>query len=128
MLRKHFSRRPDTLILNRHPRFASDNNSSNPPILVMLQFFKMGVLENFVKLQENSRARDTFLINLQSALNFNKETSPQVFSCEFCKISRKPFFAKHLQTIASVLQYCVDFIFTQDRKLESIIKKIFSEQ
>ena len=30
-----------------------------------------------------------------------KETPAQVFSCDFCKISKNTFFKEHLQTIAS---------------------------
>ena len=36
------------------------------------------------------------------ACNFNKkETLVQVFSCEFCEISKNTFFTEHLWTIAS---------------------------
>ena len=31
----------------------------------------------------------------------NKETLAQVFSCEFCKISKNSFFTEHLRTTAS---------------------------
>ena len=35
--------------------------------------------------------------------NFNKkETLAQVFSCEFCEISKNTFFTEHLWTTASV--------------------------
>ena len=37
------------------------------------------------------------------ACNFiKKETLAQVFSCEFCKISKNTFFTEHLPTTASV--------------------------
>ena len=39
--------------------------------------------------QKNTRTRDSFLMKLQ------------VFSCEFCKISRNTFFSEHLRTTAS---------------------------
>ena len=44
--------------------------------------------------QENSCVRVSFLINLQaSPSNFiKKETLAQVFSCEFCEISKNNFF------------------------------------
>ena len=45
--------------------------------------------------QENTCARVSFLIKLQSY--FKKDTLTQVFSCEFCEISRKAFFAEHLR-------------------------------
>ena len=35
--------------------------------------------------------------------SFKKETLVQVFSCEFCEISKNTFFTEHLWTAASVL-------------------------
>ena len=32
-----------------------------------------------------------------------KETLTQVFSCEFCEISKSTFFTQHLRTIASFI-------------------------
>ena len=53
-------------------------------------FFKIGVLKNFTKFTG------------KQACNFIKEeTLPQVFSCEFCKISKSTYFTKHLWTTAS---------------------------
>ena len=59
--------------------------SSHPEV-----FCKEGVLKNLQNLQENTYSRVTFLIKLQvSACDFiKKETLAQVFSCEFCEISR----------------------------------------
>ena len=37
-----------------------------------------------------------------------KETPPQVFSCEFCEISKNTFHTEHLRTIAFVR--CVDYL------------------
>ena len=53
--------------------------------------------------QENSSARVSFLMTLQTKVyNFiKKETLTQVFSCEFCKISKKTCFAEHLWATAS---------------------------
>ena len=53
-------------------------------------FCKKGVLRNFVKLKENTCARVSFLIKLQSlACNYLKrKTLTQVFSCELCEISK----------------------------------------
>ena len=43
--------------------------------------------------QEKTCARVSFLIKLQAACNFiKKETLAQVFSCEFCEISKNNFF------------------------------------
>ena len=47
--------------------------------------------------EENTCDRVSFLINLQAACNFiKKETLAQVFSCEFCKISKKTFLTEWL--------------------------------
>ena len=53
--------------------------------------------------KENTCARVSFLIKLQAqGRNFiKKETLAQVFSCEFCEISKNNFFTEHLQTTAS---------------------------
>ena len=50
--------------------------------------------------QENTCARVSFLIKLQA---FKKEALAQVFSCEFCEISKNTFFTEHLWATASVL-------------------------
>ena len=56
-------------------------------------------------LQENTRARVSFLIELQasaSACNFiKKETLVQVFSCEICEIFKKTFFYRAPPVAAS---------------------------
>ena len=54
--------------------------------------------------QENTRVRDSFLIN-----DFiKKESLAQVFSCEFAKFLRTPFFTEHLYwlLLANVLLLC----------------------
>ena len=60
--------------------------------------------------QENTCARVSDLIKLQAwpketlaqACNFIKlETLAQVFSCEFCEISKDTFFTEHLWKTAS---------------------------
>ena len=62
---------------------------------VVLQ--KMVSLEISQNSQENTCVRVSFLIKLQAACNFiKKETLAQVFSREFCKISKNTFFIKHL--------------------------------
>ena len=47
--------------------------------------------------QENTYARDSFLIKLQaSSCNFiKKESLALVFSCEFCEISKNTFFLQN---------------------------------
>ena len=55
-------------------------------------------LEISLNLQENNCARASFLTKLQaSAGNFiKKETLAQMFSCEFCEISKNLFIIEHL--------------------------------
>ena len=52
-------------------------------------FYKKGVLRNFTKL--------TWIHLCQSK---NKEILAQVFSCEFCEISKNNFFTEHFRTLA----------------------------
>ena len=63
-------------------------------------------LENSQNSQENTCVKVSFLIKLQAqACNFiKKETLAQVFSYEFCKISKNTFFTEHLWATASVHQ------------------------
>ena len=42
--------------------------------------------------QENTCAGDSFLVKLQACNFIKKETLAQVFSCEFCEISKNTFF------------------------------------
>ena len=44
--------------------------------------------------QENTCVRDSFLIKLQASL-------AQVFSCEFCEVSKNSFFTEHIWATAS---------------------------
>ena len=55
--------------------------------------------------QENTCARVSFLIKLQAwASNFiKKETLAQVFSCEFCEISKNTFLHRTPLVAASVV-------------------------
>ena len=56
-------------------------------------FCKKGVLRDFAKFTGN---------NLCQACNFiKKETLAQVFSSEFCEISKNTFFTEHLWATAS---------------------------
>ena len=52
-----------------------------------------------------------FLLNLQvPACNFiKKETLAQVFSCEFCEISKNTFLTEHLwTTVSAITKYQVN--------------------
>ena len=55
---------------------------------------KKGVVRNFVKFTGKHLCRGLFLIKLQAwgLQLYKKETPAQVFSCKFCKISKKYFF------------------------------------
>ena len=64
---------------------------------------RKGFIETLQISQENACARASFLIKLQVlCLQFTeKQTLAQVFSCEFCKISKKTFFTEHLWVTTS---------------------------
>ena len=53
-------------------------------------------LEILKNSQENTSARVYFLIKLQACNFAKKQTLAQVFSCEFCKISKITFFSEYL--------------------------------
>ena len=56
--------------------------------------------------QENTCARVSFLRKPQACNFIKKETLAQVFSCEFCKISKNTFFIEHLWRLLLVLVSC----------------------
>ena len=66
-------------------------------------FCKKGVLRKSAQSTGNHLCQSLFFIKLQaSACNFpKKETLTLVFSCKFCKISKKIFFTEHLRPTAS---------------------------
>ena len=66
--------------------------------------WKKVFLEILQNSPENNCARVSFLIKLQVLVcNFiKKESLAQVFSFEFCEISKNNFFTEHLRTTASV--------------------------
>ena len=72
--------------------------SSRPEV-----FCKKGFLRNFSNSQENTCVRVSFLLKLQAeACNFaKKETLAQVFSREFCEISKNTFSYKTPPVAAS---------------------------
>ena len=65
-------------------------------------FVKKVFLEFSQNSHENTGARDSFLIELQT------KALTQVFSCEFCKISKKNFFYRIPPVAASA--YCHQLI------------------
>ena len=64
---------------------------------------KKVLLEITQNSQENTCAKVSFLIKFQaSGSNFiKKDTLAQVFSCEFCEISKNTFVTEHLRATAS---------------------------
>ena len=59
-------------------------------------FCKKGVLRNFTKFTGKHLCRSLF---------FKKETLAQVFSCEFCEISKNAFFTEHVWWLLLYLMY-----------------------
>ena len=60
--------------------------------------------------QENTCARDSFIIKLQifgPQLYLKKEILAQALSCAFCVISMTNFFTKHLRTTATDLNQLI---------------------
>ena len=60
------------------------------------------VLRNFTKFTGKHLCQCLFLKKLQRLQRIKNETLTQVFSCEFCEISKKTFFIEHLRTTASL--------------------------
>ena len=75
-------------------------------------FYKKSVLKNFTKFTGNTCARVSFLIKLQvESCNFiRKESLAQVFSCEFCVISKNTFSYRTPLAAASVQNHDNDSI------------------
>ena len=68
--------------------------SSRPEV-----FCKRGVLSNFTKFTGKHLCQSLFLNKfpgLRPATLLKKETLAQVYSCEFCEISKNTFFIEHL--------------------------------
>ena len=69
---------------------------------------KKGVLRNFTKFAGKHLCQSLFFNKVDSERK--KETLAQVFSCEFCEISKKTFFTEHLWTTASMLLHFANFL------------------
>ena len=85
---------------NWPPEFMQLTCRSNRPKV----FCKKGVLRNSAKFRGKHLCQSHFLIKLQASVwNFiKKETLGQVFSCEFCEISKNSFYYKTPLVAASV--------------------------
>ena len=67
-------------------------------------FYKKGAVKNFIKFAEKHLFQSLFfnkVASLRPSTLLKKEALAQVFSCEFCEIFKKIFFAKHLQATAA---------------------------
>ena len=60
---------------------------------------RKGALRNFAKFTEKHLCQSLFSNKVAGLFN-KKETLTQVFSCEFCEISKSIFFTEHLWTTA----------------------------
>ena len=68
-------------------------------------FCKKGVLRNFAKFTGKHLFQSLFfnkLAGLRPETFFKKESLAQVFSCEFCEISKNTFFYRIPPAVASV--------------------------
>ena len=65
---------------------------------------RKGILRNFAKFTGKNLCQSLFfnkVAGLRFATLIEKEALAQVFSCEFCKISRSTFFIEHFWATAS---------------------------
>ena len=76
-------------------------------------FCEKGVLRNVAKFTENTCARVSFLIKLQASpcIFIKKDTLVQVFSCKFCKISKKTFLKNTFERM--LLETLVKYTYSQ---------------
>ena len=70
---------------------------------------KKGLLRNFIKFTGKHLCQILFLKKIgPQACNFiKKETLAQVFSCEFCKVSKNIVFIEHLRATTFQLVTCI---------------------
>ena len=92
------------LLFTNDGSFISAKLQKQPPEV----FYKKGVLRNFAKFTGKHLCQSLFF-NKVAGLRpkdcdfVKKETLAQVFSCEFCEISKNTFSTEHLGTTASEL-------------------------
>ena len=87
-------------LLEEQTVYCGNNRSSRPEV-----FWKKGVLRYFAKFTGKHLYQSLF-INKVAGLTCNfikKESLAQVFSCEFCKISKNTFFYRTPQVAASII-------------------------
>ena len=89
---------------------ANKNDKSNARSSYRRCSGRKGVFRNFAKFT-GKHLRQSLIFNKVAGLTCNfikKGTLAQVFSCEFCKISKNAFFTEYLWVTASVLQTSVE--------------------
>ena len=76
--------------------------------------------------QENTSARDSFLLKLQalSLQLYYKESMAEVFSCKFCKISKNIVFYR-TPPVAGSLQHAIEGIINMAKSITISSKKNF---
>ena len=80
----------------------SDSSENEIPDLNSLKPFGFEPKTNIRYISSSQKQSAKAFYKRPKSCNFNKkDTLTQVFSCEFCKISRKTFLYKHLRTTAS---------------------------
>ena len=69
---------------------------------------RKGVLKKFAKFTGKHQHQSLFFnkfADLRPGTSLKKETLAQLFSCEFCEISKITFFTEHLWTTAFELSF-----------------------
>ena len=70
--------------------------------------------------QENTCARVSFLIKLKAV----PEILTRLFSCEFCRISKRNFFTEHFRTTAFRIRIHIGYI-KQPQSISEILYAVF---
>ena len=68
---------------------------------------KKGVLRNFAKFTGKHLCQSLFFNKVAGLQLYRKETLAQVFSCEFCEISKNTFSTEHFWTTAEIEHYSI---------------------
>ena len=64
-------------------------------------FYEKDVLKNFLKLTRKTTALESIFNKVSNLQLISKETSAQLFYCEFIEIVRNTYFIEHLRKAAS---------------------------
>ena len=77
------------------------------PDIFQKEFCKKGVVRNLAKFTGKHLCKNLFFNKVADLrLNIKREALAQVFSCEFCEISKNTFSTEHLGTTASA--FCAE--------------------